>query len=238
MKSPNLTQEEGILTLYAYSQIGSEERFSDQHKAVQWLSEVLKHLDVHESSEIPEDREFRSPDGLAGRVRRFRWLDEGRRDDVPSLYQELWDEYDQDWEAVRNDAEEILRAHGVDSELIPDELEGDNPDWSQAIRYVTPSRSDFYTPVRDALEDQVERFVMRETVALSFAAEADGYSGDVVVEIAPGQEESFRTDWSGSDPSRFPARIRAAATALRDDRRFGWHRIRHEEGDLRIEPLR
>jgi hypothetical protein len=59
-----------------------------------------------------------------------------------------------------------------------------------------------------------------------------GYNGNVLVDIADGDE--FETDWSRPDPTRFPARIRAAATALRDIGFVGKFRVTHQDGSLTI----
>jgi hypothetical protein len=64
-----------------------------------------------------------------------------------------------------------------------------------------------------------------------------GYHGRVLLRITDGSE--FDTDWEstdGIDWSRFPARIRAAATALRDSGQRGSFLITHADGDLTIKP--
>jgi hypothetical protein len=65
-----------------------------------------------------------------------------------------------------------------------------------------------------------------------------GFAGDVAVDIFDGPE--FDTDWTSSNPdewSLFPARIRAAATALRDTGQRGRFRITHKDGALTITPI-
>jgi hypothetical protein len=63
----------------------------------------------------------------------------------------------------------------------------------------------------------------------------DGYAGTQVVSIVPGDVfeapdfASQQGDWS-----RFPARIRAAATALRDFGYEGRARIAHQQGALTV----
>jgi hypothetical protein len=61
-----------------------------------------------------------------------------------------------------------------------------------------------------------------------------GYDGRVVVTIRPGDRASFGTDWEGSDPTRFPARIKAAATALLNCGCEGQFEVSHQNGSLAI----
>ncbi|MCL4748495.1 MAG: hypothetical protein KJZ83_24250, partial [Burkholderiaceae bacterium] len=51
-------------------------------------------------------------------------------------------------------------------------------------------------------------------IRIDMDTEKPGYSGRVVVEIRAGDGSGFGSDFEASDPTRFPARIRAAATAL------------------------
>jgi hypothetical protein len=64
--------------------------------------------------------------------------------------------------------------------------------------------------------------------------EDGGYGGRVEVTIRADDTAAFGTDWENSDVSRFPARIRAAATALRDEGCFGRYVIEHRDGALTI----
>lgn len=61
-----------------------------------------------------------------------------------------------------------------------------------------------------------------------------GYHGRVEVVIDSDDAETFGTNWEGTDPTRFPARIRAAATALFNSACFGKFEISHEDGLLEI----
>lgn len=69
-------------------------------------------------------------------------------------------------------------------------------------------------------------------IALSTAG---GYKGNVTVEIGNIDEVSFEASLELSDWTRFPARIRAAATELRDQGFIGTFKIYHDEGILLIE---
>jgi len=61
-----------------------------------------------------------------------------------------------------------------------------------------------------------------------------GYDGRVVVTIRSDDCASFGTDWAGADPSRFPALIKAAATALLNCRCGGAFEVSHADGSLAI----
>lgn len=61
-----------------------------------------------------------------------------------------------------------------------------------------------------------------------------GYSGFIRVKIEKRPALEFEADWESNDWTRFPARIRAAATALRDTGQFGIFDISHQDGKLRI----
>ncbi|WP_412070608.1 DUF3427 domain-containing protein [Rubrivirga sp. IMCC43871] len=61
-----------------------------------------------------------------------------------------------------------------------------------------------------------------------------GYDGDVVINVEASVTDHFLAEWSGSDQTRFPARIRAAATAIRDTVGPGNYYVRHQDGHLSI----
>ena len=64
-----------------------------------------------------------------------------------------------------------------------------------------------------------------------------GYNGKVSITINPDDQSSFSTDWERTDPTRFPARIKAAATALRDCGCDGKFEINHSDGLLKIRSI-
>ena len=64
-----------------------------------------------------------------------------------------------------------------------------------------------------------------------------GYDGSIRITVgAPGEDE-FDAEVNLSNWTRFPARIRAAATELRDRGFQGTFRISHNQGELRIERI-
>ena len=72
-------------------------------------------------------------------------------------------------------------------------------------------------------------------IEIDLEADAAGYSGKVRVTIHPDLDEGFGSDWAGDDLTRFPARIKAAASALKDnDYKDDWM-IHHEDGVIKIQ---
>jgi hypothetical protein len=65
----------------------------------------------------------------------------------------------------------------------------------------------------------------------------DGYDGQILVLIDPTNRNEFESSWESPHVSRFPARIKAAATALRNCFSFGSFEINHKNGDLTIRAL-
>ena len=71
-------------------------------------------------------------------------------------------------------------------------------------------------------------------LAVQIDFEIGGYNGDVTIVIHSNDAYAFQTDWPGRDYTRFPQRIRAAATALQLCGFVGMFRIIHENGVLII----
>lgn len=61
-----------------------------------------------------------------------------------------------------------------------------------------------------------------------------GYDGQVVVSIRQDDRATFGTDWTSTDVTWFPARIKAAATALLNCRCEGAFAVSHADGSLAI----
>lgn len=64
--------------------------------------------------------------------------------------------------------------------------------------------------------------------------EPGGYERDARIRIRADDRHHFLTDWNGKDPSRFSARLRAAATVLRDLGLFGEYHASHHDGLLTL----
>lgn len=64
-----------------------------------------------------------------------------------------------------------------------------------------------------------------------------GYQETVTVFISQGDRQAFHTNWSSPDPSRFPVRIKAAATALRNCGCSGTYEITHRQGVITLSSM-
>lgn len=62
-----------------------------------------------------------------------------------------------------------------------------------------------------------------------------GYNGRLIVNIRPADRTAFATDWERPDPTRFPARLKAAATALLHCGCMGRFELSHQDGTLTIQ---
>ena len=93
-------------------------------------------------------------------------------------------------------------------------------------------RSKFTAPCQESITDQQEALNTRQLIAV--ALEPGGYAAKVIVTVHASSSTEFETDWSAGDPTRFPVRIKAAATALRNSGNFGRFEISHSNGLLSI----
>ncbi len=101
------------------------------------------------------------------------------------------------------------------------------------IRYTV--RSKFISPCKKAIVAQRKALDDGQTISVNSAP--GGYSGDVKVTIASAVSHKFQAERNGKNITRFPARIKAAATALRDCGDTGEFRISHDNGLLSITNL-
>jgi hypothetical protein len=97
------------------------------------------------------------------------------------------------------------------------------------------SRSSFLAPIAKALGEADEELRNWRQVLVTLSPQ--GYNGVVEVEIARSDRQEFIAHCNFGDVSRFPVRIRAAATALRDRGFAGRFLIAHKSGLLRIARL-
>ncbi len=97
-------------------------------------------------------------------------------------------------------------------------------------------RSKFTALCQEGIASQQEALNVGKVIHI--ALEAGGYQGKIKVAIDAGNSTHFETDWSAGDPTRFPARIKAAATALRDRGSTGRFEISHANGVLSISKTR
>jgi hypothetical protein len=96
------------------------------------------------------------------------------------------------------------------------------------------SRSAFLAPCELAIRSGNAALVAGQTIRIDLDRVDPGYAGRIVVNIREGESQHFGAVWESTDPTRFPARIRAAATALYNCRCFGTYLITHEEGVIEI----
>lgn len=100
----------------------------------------------------------------------------------------------------------------------------------QEIPYVI--RSGFLPTIEEAL-NRLHNLI-NTGCAVQIDLEPGGYNGDTIVVISTADAFTFETSWRGQDPTRFPQRIRTAATALHRCGFEGTFHIVHENGVLVI----
>jgi hypothetical protein len=98
------------------------------------------------------------------------------------------------------------------------------------IAFVTRSR--FLSDCEVALQNG--RATLDSGGVVRVAFEDGGYPGGVVVTIRSDNTTTFGTDWEGTDDTRFPARIKAAATALYNCGFVGRFLVVHADGALEV----
>lgn len=100
----------------------------------------------------------------------------------------------------------------------------------QAIRY-NVRRSSFYQRIDDEI-----RAAKNAARAVRVELEPGGYTRDVRITIRKDDPHAFRSDWKYAE-KRFSARLRAAATVLRDRGAWGAYHAVHIDGLLTLERL-
>ena len=98
-----------------------------------------------------------------------------------------------------------------------------------------PSRSKFLAPCENAICANGKALLIGQVLSVHISKK--GYDRDVQITISPNDSKHFRTNWIASDPTRFSARIRAAALALYNQGCFGTFRINHQTGLLTIQKV-
>jgi hypothetical protein len=98
-----------------------------------------------------------------------------------------------------------------------------------------PTRSEFLDACEAAIREQQAKLHAGEVVHVDLRE--GGYDGRVIVSIHAADRAVFGTDWERVDPTRFPARIRAAAAALRNRHCEGRFEVSHSDGLLTIRAI-
>ena len=103
------------------------------------------------------------------------------------------------------------------------------------IRHVISAngRSRFIPQIVDAIKIQRQALESGRQISVEFDEEKPGYPGDFQIEINR-DKEVFIVDFDNTDPTRFPARIKAAARALYEEGFEGKFQISHEAGTMKI----
>jgi len=91
--------------------------------------------------------------------------------------------------------------------------------------------SKFFEPCKKFIQNYQNQILSKEQVSINLGG--SGYEGTVVIDINE-NNSTFNTDWVNSDPSRFPARIKACATMLYRMNFIGRYKISHYNGKLSI----
>ena len=60
---------------------------------------------------------------------------------------------------------------------------------------------------------------------------------DLQITISQDGQNFFQTDWEYQDWTRFPARIRALATSLRDQNLWGKYLVSHNDGEIELRKI-
>lgn len=94
--------------------------------------------------------------------------------------------------------------------------------------------SEFLAPCEQAIREARDTLLAGEVVSVHFDKAESGFMGNVTVEIRESDDREFGTDWERPDPSFFPRRIVAAATALHRCGCYGRYLISHQDGTIEM----
>ncbi len=89
-------------------------------------------------------------------------------------------------------------------------------------------RSKFTAPCQQILTAQQAQLAVGQAIQIPLGA--GGYAGQATVTIDRDEATGFEAEWGGNDLTRFPARLKATATALRACGYTGTFAISHADG--------
>ena len=95
-----------------------------------------------------------------------------------------------------------------------------------------PTQSKFLEACEAAIHEQQAKLQAGGVVRIDL--DQGGFGDCVIVTIHVADRSVFGTDWTGADPTWFPARIRAAAAALLNCHCEGRFEVSHSDGFLTI----
>jgi hypothetical protein len=96
------------------------------------------------------------------------------------------------------------------------------------LRY--PLRSTFYAPIEKAFDDVHDNLKRPLRIELP----PGGYNREAYIIIGASDQHTFRTEWESRHPTRFSARIRAAAGVLYRRGFRGRFEAHHHDGTLTL----
>ena len=97
-------------------------------------------------------------------------------------------------------------------------------------------QSRFVPVVEAAVREEHKAIIRGQVVTVDFNSSSEGYEGNHIVSVLE-DHEHFQIDAQLKDETRFPARIRAAATALKNVGLLGDFQLVHRAGQLTIQKL-
>ncbi|MGV8150091.1 MAG: hypothetical protein ACLKAN_13925, partial [Alkaliphilus sp.] len=103
------------------------------------------------------------------------------------------------------------------------------------MRIYYPAQSSFLKGCEDAIRQNKELLAAGTSICANFSPQ--GYNDEIRVNIEKTNSVSFWAEWENPDPTRFPARIKAAAYALFRQGCLGEFMISHDIGTLTIQYL-
>lgn len=96
-------------------------------------------------------------------------------------------------------------------------------------------RSRFLLPLQAAIRSN--HSILEKGGSVYASLPGRGFPGLIQITINQPNKSSFFTNWANSDPTWFPARIKAAATALKSFGYVGCFEISHIEGRVKIRQI-
>ena len=104
----------------------------------------------------------------------------------------------------------------------------------QSIKHLIKA-STFLEDITPKITEKSHSISSGESVELTFEKDGGYPCPEITIRIDSATPDKFATSWTGSDPTRFPARVKAVATALRDLGMNGVFQVSYKDGKLSIQ---